>query len=298
MGSLFAPHGPAYRARMDKVRNKEPAPRGPRRRGLGENLALAALALIGPAVGLWLLVNAPAARHAAQDAAKPQARQVRALTLVASLHGSGLADSETGAFVYPEESLAAELDEGDRRALSDWNDAYDRGIDRDDPRRARFVDDAAKAAFEAQGRALYQRLAAKLGTDRLSFMPDPGPGPLATDLERVAVRTATDTWPLADLDNGGRSLVPALIGVSRRLDEDLAALADFYDKASRAAAQPPAHHAPPLWSPQQAADFEAKSRRLAVRLAREFAATDRGHVRVYVTTLAGAHVEVEAGDEP
>ncbi|MFC7277520.1 hypothetical protein ACFQS1_26290 [Paractinoplanes rhizophilus] len=48
-------------------------------------------------------------------------------------------------------------------ALLAWADEYDETLDRDDPIRSGFPDEAAAEAFDRQGRELARRLASELG---------------------------------------------------------------------------------------------------------------------------------------
>lgn len=49
--------------------------------------------------------------------------------------------------------------------LMAWATVFDRTLNRDDPLNSGFVNDCAKEAFKAQGRALAERLQAELGLD-------------------------------------------------------------------------------------------------------------------------------------
>ncbi|MFI5896482.1 hypothetical protein ACIA5D_40920 [Actinoplanes sp. NPDC051513] len=48
-------------------------------------------------------------------------------------------------------------------ALLAWADEYDETLDRDDPIRSGFADEAAAEAFDTRGRELARRLAGELG---------------------------------------------------------------------------------------------------------------------------------------
>ncbi|TCH97410.1 hypothetical protein EJV46_14840 [Roseococcus sp. SYP-B2431] len=165
----------------------------------------------------------------------------------------------------------------DDEAIEAWQRLFVELADPDDPERRRFLLPDGAARLEAAGRPIFERLAERMPPGRIVF--EPVPWPRRTTREATAVRlmaeAGTDPLWVASGDIQ-EPVYPHGFGLSWSLGSDLCLWAAQYDDAMDW--DDPG--GPALWDEAAAAAHEAAGHALAVRLARELAATGRAHVRV------------------
>lgn len=257
-------------------------------------LAICAAGVAGLAFYAWRslrFARGIAATGGATGVAEEESSLPDRVVLTPSWHGSGLADTETGAPVWiPAGSLPPGLD--DRIVV--WLDLFRELADPDDPLRHRLRNPSDLARIEAEGRPIHEALSAHLGPDRATFEPAARPCESVTALSAVKVAAGFESDPVWDV--GGReagyeySCSTHHIGISWRLAEDLLAWGREYD-ASFADGDPQGHR---LWSTADAADHCERGLALARRLAREFAATGRSNIPVWYQAEDAETVRVDA----
>jgi len=165
----------------------------------------------------------------------------------------------------------------DDEDLNAWQNLFLQFADPDDPERRRFQEADHAARLEAEGRPIFERLAARMAPGQLTFEPVPWPRFARREAKAVKLMAEAGTDPLWVTSGGIHEPVyPHGFGLSWNLGADLCRWAADYD-ASIDWDDPAA---PPGWGEAGAAAHEAEGRALAVRLVRELAATGRGHVRV------------------
>jgi hypothetical protein len=183
------------------------------------------------------------------------------------------------------------LDDDD--ALAQWNALFAELGDRDDPLRAGLKDGDAVRKLDEAGRPVFEKLSRTLGHPDFTFDPKPAPMPPRRAASRVKLMSDYPQPPLWIMDGDVYEPVePSEFGISRQLDLDIAewetACARSWD------ADDPG--ADPRWTEAQFLEHEEQGRRLAVRLARELAATGRGAVEVNAYRRSDGIYPVRAGD--
>ncbi|MBS7790956.1 hypothetical protein KTR66_13175 [Roseococcus sp. SDR] len=166
------------------------------------------------------------------------------------------------------------LTEADRDALRHWLGVFREVGDPADPHRCGFTAPDGAARMAAEGQWVFEQLAARLAPCPLRFEPVPWPrltrhGATAV---RVMAEQQVDALWLSD-GQGHQPVNPQEFGLSWALALDLHAWALDYDEGM-------GMDATPRWSEAESAAHEAEGLRLAQRLARELAATGRGHLPV------------------
>jgi hypothetical protein len=169
------------------------------------------------------------------------------------------------------------LTEADRAAIRHWLEVFRELADPADPQRCRFIAPEGAARMAAEGAGVFEQLAARLAPCPLRFVPVPWPrlsrhGAMAVRF--MAEQSVSPLW-LSD-ESGHVPVDPHEFGLSWNLAVEMNVWAlDFdagtgWEDPSRA----------PRWTETEAAAHEAEGLRLAHRLARELAATGRGHLPV------------------
>ena len=180
----------------------------------------------------------------------------------------------------------------DDRDVSEWLALFFDLADHHDPARCALRNAADITKIEQAGLPIYRRLAARFGQDCIGF--DPVAAPVLTHHQTASVKLMTDypcdpLWLLGD--EQCEPVSPDSFGISWQLARDITA----WD----AEADPDDQDNPSStlqWSDAQLDAHEEKGRQLAVRLARELAATDRANVTVYNYHRNGGAREVRADD--
>ncbi len=228
----------------------------------------------------------PATGVAAPEGVLPQR-----VVLTPSWHGSGLLDAETGEPVWiPTGLLPPELDD----RIVAWLDLFRDLADPDDPLRHKLRNLADRARIEADGRAIFNALAAHLGPDRVTFEPEARACGSATEFSAMQVAATFESdpvWDVGEREHGYEySCSTHHIGISWALAEDLLAWGRDYD-ASFADGNAEGRR---LWTEAEAAGHREKGLALARRLAGEFAATGRGGIPVWYQPENAETVRVDA----
>lgn len=169
------------------------------------------------------------------------------------------------------------LTEADRDAIQFLLDVWRDVGDPADPQRCHFSVPDGAARIAAEGRWVFEQLAARLAPCPLRFEPAPWPRLSrhgATAVRLMAEQGAGALWA-AD-DSGHAPLDPHAFGLSWKLALDLHVWALDFDEGTGWEGPDGA----PRWTGAEAAAHEAEGLRLAHRLARELAATGRGHLPV------------------
>lgn len=166
------------------------------------------------------------------------------------------------------------LTEADRDAMQFLLDLWRDVGDPADPHRCGFSAPDGAARLAAEGRWVFEQLAARLAPCGLRFEPVPWPRLTrhgATAVRLMAEQRMDPLW-LSD-GQGQQPMDPQEFGLSWKLALDLHVWALDFDEGV-------GMEATPLWSEAEAAAHEAEALRLAHRLAEELAATGRGHLPV------------------
>lgn len=196
-----------------------------------------------------------------------------------ALGESVLFRADTGA-VVPYHLPIEELDHEFREALRQWQTPVRKALDPDDPRRASFASSASREAVLSEGRALFERLRATLGEQRIRFDPEPLPHEPSLRPQHIIVRACVREWPVADAQTPDCPFFPGNLGISLRLEDDLLDWSHAFDESSIQAANNENLFDKPLWTPERWAEFAARGKALAERLREELAATGHSDVRV------------------
>lgn len=157
--------------------------------------------------------------------------------------------------------------------LGVWRDVGDPA----DPQRHRFTTPDGAARMAAEGRWVFQQLAARLAPCPLRFEPAPWPRISrhgATAVRLMAEQGASALW-VTD-DDGHVPLDPHEFGLSWKLALDINAWSLDFDAGTGWEGPGGA----PRWTEAEAEAHEAEGLRLARRLAWELAATGRGQLPV------------------
>ncbi|MBX9760176.1 MAG: hypothetical protein K2Y29_15470 [Beijerinckiaceae bacterium] len=177
--------------------------------------------------------------------------------------------------------------------LSDVNALFRRYADPYDPRRCALLDPADAALIVAGVQDALAIVRQELGAERVEFEPLPAPVEPEMSAARVKIEPFhlnSTIWSL-DEPAGGRPrpIYADHFGISWSLARHLDQWALDWHEAQGDDAQTPEE--PPAWSEAQAAAHEEEGRVLAVRLARELAATGRDVVVFHAkrTGLRAAH---------
>jgi hypothetical protein len=198
----------------------------------------------------------------------------------------GARDAGTGE-PLPYRVYEALLTQEERDLLADWNCLFIQVADPADPRRVAMTDPEGLQKLEELGRPIFERIAARLGPERVAF--EPAPRPRRPTLEVAAVKVMADysCYPLwfHEEERVG-CFSPSELALSWSLELALGAWAgDFDDSLVELDRDEPG--GPVRWSEAAAAAHAAEGRVLAGRLARELAATGRGHVKVVYHPVGG-----------
>lgn len=200
------------------------------------------------------------------------------LILTPSWEGISLIDGDSGEPVW--QSLSPEdMPDADWQDVTAWNDLFREMGDPDDPLGQRFLVPDAEDRLEKAGRPIYERLAQRLGKDRISFEPKPRPNRSRFEFPACRIFIDANGDPLQRLDEAGEHhyLSLVLAGLSWNLANALGDWAYRYSTFRN----PQDHDGPRTWTAQEEATHRAEGRALGERLARELAATGRGHVVVW-----------------
>lgn len=150
-------------------------------------------------------------------------------------------------------------------------------MDPSDPERRGFRVHDGAARMEAEGRPLFERLAARMAPGQLRFEPVPWPRLSRYDVTAVKLMCDAGTDPLwGSRDGFHESMDAHLFGLSWSLAIDLGVWRMDFDNSVDWDDPGGA----PRWTAAEAAAHEAEGRVLAMRLVGELAATGRNHVRV------------------
>lgn len=161
--------------------------------------------------------------------------------------------------------------------LDAWMRLFQEIADIDDPCQCRFLAPDGPARMEEMGRPLFERLAARMPPGRIAFEPVPWPRLPRREATAVKLMAEAGVDPLWIISGDVHEPIPAdVFGLSWSLTRALFGWQGEYD-GSIDWDDP---GGPPLWDEAEAAAHDAQGEVLAVRLARELAATGRGHVAV------------------
>jgi hypothetical protein len=155
--------------------------------------------------------------------------------------------------------------------LDVWRDVGDPA----DPQRCRFSAPDGAARIATEGEWVFQQLAARLAPRPIRFEPTPWPRLSLHDATAVRLMSELGAGPLWVTNETGHEPVnPQDFGISWRLALDIHIWGLDFDEGI--GWDDPG--GPPLWTEAEAAAHEAEGLLIAQRLARELAATGRGHV--------------------
>lgn len=188
-----------------------------------------------------------------------------------------------------------ELKGYDTMELYEWERAFTEALDPDDPTRTRFRSAVEGEAMLARGQVLLAELQKHLG-DRIALPAAPFAQTIEESPARVRLRAVGEEYPLIDPDREwpNQNVWTAAFGLSVGLENDLSAWGEKYDNSGDTEGIPPQ-------SPgATAAAFDREGRALAIRLARELAATARGYIEVSFETRSGTVERISApgGSKP
>lgn len=199
------------------------------------------------------------------------------LVMTPSWDGTGLIDADDGEPIWYALS-EKDMPEADWQAVTGWNDLFRQMADPDDPLGQWFLVPDAERKLEEAGRPIFERLAQRLGADRISFEAKPRPNHAHAEFEACRIFIDANGDPLQRVEGDDHHfLAPVRAGISWSLVNALGEWAfrygDHLDSSDI--------DAPLNWAPEVEAAHRAEGRALAERLAREFAATGRSHVIVW-----------------
>jgi hypothetical protein len=181
-------------------------------------------------------------------------------------------------------------------AVAAWLTLFAETADPADPCRCamRTLDGLQRMADD--GRPVFERLVARMGPERIRF--DPQPNPVVTrhtDVTRIKLMADYPNHPIWITDADRYEPVdPDDFGLSWQLARDIGA----WEMEAAASDDPGEPNSQPAPARSDADDdaHEEQGRRLAVRLARELAATGRGEILVHTFTRAAGTVPVRPHD--
>ena len=144
-----------------------------------------------------------------------------------------------------------------------------------DPQRCRFSTPDGSARIAAEGAWVFEQLAARLAPCPIRFEPTPWPRLSRHDATAVKLMPEQGAGPLwVSNDTSHEPVHPQDFGISWRLALDIHIQGLDFDEGTGWDNPGGA----PCWTDAEAAAHEAEGRLIARRLARELAATGRGHV--------------------
>jgi hypothetical protein len=199
------------------------------------------------------------------------------LVMTPGWDGTGLVDAADGEPIWYSLS-EKDMPQADWQDITAWNELFRDMADPDDPLGQWFrVADAEKRLEEA-GRPVFERLARRLGADRIAFEPKPRPNHPQVEFSACRIFIDANGDPLQRIEGDAHHfLAPVRAGISWSLANALGDWAFRYGGRL----DPGDIDAPPNWTPREEAAHRAEGRALAERLARELAATGRGHVAIW-----------------
>lgn len=208
-----------------------------------------------------------------------------------SWHMGPFCDAQTGKQIDAYVGVAYSMEED--AAVYAWLNRYWEIADPDDPSRRNFLPGADIAAFEAQGRAIYEALAVKWAPRKLFYRPTPDACLTQYDAEVVKVMADYQCPALWVTFEGDTLPVSAHdFGLSWNLAREIFAWENDFETRFD-------YDDPGASRPDDAAFtalHDEQGRKLAVRLARELAATGRAHVKVQAFRTGVGPYDVTAQD--
>lgn len=265
-------------------------------------LATALVALATLIFGVWAfrgLLNPMGKRAApseAQDESMAEEPANIAVMVRPSWNDGALFDQATGEPVssrWQERHLTEQACD----LLTDVNALFRRYADPYDPRRCALLDPADVTLIVEGAKDAVAIVRQELGNARVAFEPLPAPVEPEISVERVKIEPFhlnSTIWSLDEPNGDPRPVYADYFGLSWSLARHLDQWALDWREAQGDDAQTPEE--PPPWSEGQAAAHEEEGRVLAVRLARELAATGRRSVMVFYATRASGLRAVHASD--